>query len=147
MAPDEDENLILKFIKSLSWIPGMLVKVSVSDRGNPMLCSPFPPQTGGAQVIIRMQVAVTPTATHRRAITIRPNPPTPPSLLYARIFFHRSQMFCAITPDAISSSFSVSHSALSLLFLRPWKTRFVRRIILLTLLFLVAVLPPFCLVV
>ena len=47
----------------------MLVKVSVSDRGNPMLCSPFPPQTGGAQVIIRMQVAVTPTATHRRAIT------------------------------------------------------------------------------
>ena len=34
-----------------------------------MLCSPFPPQTGGAQVIIRMQVAVTPTAIHRRAIT------------------------------------------------------------------------------
>ena len=47
----------------------MLVKVSVSDRGNPMLCSPFPPQTGGAQVIIRMQVAVTPTAIDRRAIT------------------------------------------------------------------------------
>ena len=34
-----------------------------------MLCSPFPPQTGGAQVILRMQVAVTPTATHRSAIT------------------------------------------------------------------------------
>ena len=47
----------------------MLVKVSVSDRGNPMLCSPFPPQTGGAQVILRMQVAVTPTATDRSAIT------------------------------------------------------------------------------
>ena len=34
-----------------------------------MLCSPFPPQTGGAQVILRMQVAVTPTATDRSAIT------------------------------------------------------------------------------
>ena len=45
------------------------MKVSVSDRGNPMLCSPFPPQTGGAQVILRMQVAVTPTGTHRSAIT------------------------------------------------------------------------------
>ena len=33
-----------------------------------MLCSPFPPQTGGAQVILRMQVAVTPTATDRSAI-------------------------------------------------------------------------------
>ena len=34
-----------------------------------MLCSPFPPQTGGAQVILRMQVAVTPTGTDRSAIT------------------------------------------------------------------------------